>query len=198
MMAHPIIKPLATIFAVMSFGATHVPAQLSNTSPTARIRLFGQNGVSVKLYRNTQCAGGEKIMVSGGIGDAFSSFLGVIKNESIGMPDTPNSADPASRNGLMSKAYFREYEVPAGQPLIVSMSFMNASAPPSKQLRQWSQTAYCKTITTTFVPERGRDYEGILDVRSDLAICVQQINEIKPSEEGIELQQVDTVPAETC
>ena len=56
---------------------------------TARLRLFGRNGVLVEFYRNSSCIGGpgEKTTVSGGVGDAFSSFLGSAKNTAIGMLD---------------------------------------------------------------------------------------------------------------
>lgn len=167
---------------------------------TARIRLFGQNGVAVKFYRNSICEGGEKVTVSGGLGDAFLSFLGATKNESIGMPDSQNTVNQSARNGPMSKAFFREYEIKAGEPITVAMTFMNTPAPVPKEFASLPGvgTKTCRSIVTTFVPEQGKDYEGVLDVRFDMGVCIQQINEVHATEEGVELIPVALSPAEKC
>jgi hypothetical protein len=53
-----------------------------------------------------------------------------------------------------------------------SMTFMNTPAPVLKELASvpGASTKYCKTIATTFVPEAGKDYEGVLDIGTDL-VC---------------------------
>jgi hypothetical protein len=154
---------------------------------SARLRLFGQNGVGVNYYRNSACQGGENVRVSGGLGDAFSSFIGTASNQSIGMPDTPNTRNQAARNGILSKAYFREYQIAAGQPITITMSFKSN---PGKR------SEYCKTIATTFVPEKGKDYEGALDIVNDS--CMQVINELQAGPDGVTLNPVPVALAPAC
>jgi hypothetical protein len=59
-------------------------------------------------------------------------------------------------------------------------------------------TKYCKTIATTFVPEAGKDYEGALDIGTDLGMCIQQIQEMRAVENGVELAPMELSPAEPC
>ncbi|SDX21192.1 hypothetical protein SAMN04515617_10260 [Collimonas sp. OK242] len=156
-------------------------------SDTARIRLFGQNGMGVKYYPNSACYGGESVTVSGGIGDAFSSFLGTASNTSIGMPETPNSGKPSARNGLFSKAFFREYKIAADQPLTLKLDF---------QSNPGVRYGYCKTIAGTFVPEAGKDYEISLDIKDGM--CVPILNELQSTADGVILQPVPASKAEHC
>lgn len=156
---------------------------------TARIRLFGQNGVLVDFYQNSSCVGGDaqKTRVSGGVGDAFSSLFGRAKNSSIGMKDTPNTQNLSKRDGLASKAYFREYEIPGNQPLSLRMAFQSG---PGVGVR-------CSNLGGTFTPEAGKDYEVALDFRPGQ--CVAVVQEIRQDEEGkVTMQDVKTVPTADC
>lgn len=103
------------LLALSATAQAEAPAQDAATS--ARLRLFGQNGISVKFYRNSTCyksglfgSGGAEV-VSGGAGDAFLSLLGASSNTRIGMPDTPTTRNLSARSGVLSKAYFKEYSV---------------------------------------------------------------------------------------
>lgn len=156
-------------------------------SDSARIRLFGQNGMGVKYYPNSACYGGDSVIVSGGLGDAFSSFLGTASNTSIGMPETPNSGKPSARNGLFSKAFFREYKIVANQPLTIKLDF---------QSNPGVRYGYCKTIAGTFLPEAGKDYEISLDIKDGM--CVPVMNELQSTTEGLILQPVVATKAERC
>lgn len=144
-------------------------------SEKARIRLFGQNGTTVDFFQNSTCVGGSaaRTRVSGGVGDAFSSFLGSVKNTSIGIKETPTTQELSQRDGIVSKAYFREYEVAAGQPLTVSMFFQ--SVPTGSRFT-------CRNLGGTFTPEAGKDYEIALKFRSDQ--CLASIQEIRQDEQG--------------
>lgn len=156
-------------------------------SDSARIRLFGQNGMGVKYYPNSACYGGDSVTVSGGFGDAFSSFLGTASNTGIGMPETPNSGKPSARNGIFSKAFFREYKIAANQPLTIKLDF---------QSNPGVRYSYCKTIAGTFMPEAGRDYEISLDIKDGM--CVPVLNELQSTSDGVILQPVVATKAERC
>jgi hypothetical protein len=187
-------KPLLslTLASVFLAGCATSPADetttMSATADTARIRLFGQNGVGVKLYQNRACVGGKSITVSGGLGDAFASFVGTASDKSIGMPATPNSANRSKRNGILSKAFFREYVIASRQPITVTSGF--ASNPGTNDYVE------CKRIATTFTPEAGKDYEVTLEITPSL--CMQVINEIHTTPDGMTLQPVLRNKAESC
>lgn len=199
-----------TLLAVFSMAACS-DDQSASEENTARIRLFGQSAVMVKYYPNSKCAKGDSVAVSGGLGDAFSSFLGTVRNQSIGIPETPNTKNLAARDGMLSKAYFREYEIAAGQPMTIAMGFREAQAAPPAVLPVGTASAdrtanmaapsgaiYCRTIVTTFVPEKGKDYEAALDIRSSEGVCVQTIHEVNNTSDGVALTPVAVARAETC
>jgi hypothetical protein len=178
-------------FAILA--ATFVPAVACANDPVApalepaRIRLFGQNGIGVRYYPNSACIGGESVSVSGGLGDAFSSFLGTASNKSIGIPATPNTEQLGAKNGVLSKAYFREYPISPDQPITITMNFQSN---PGKTYM------YCQRIGTTFIPEKGKDYEGALSIRD--GICMQMINELRVTPEGMVLHPVASSMAKPC
>lgn len=167
-------------------AATEQEAAPARTS--ARVRLFGQNGVLVEFFQNSTCVGGgQKTSVSGGMGDAFSSFAGRAKNISIGMKETPNTENLAKRDGFMSKAYFREYEVAGNQPITLKMHFRNT---PGKSL-------VCRNVGGTFTPEAGKDYEVAMDIHSDG--CVASVQEIGQDAQGkVLMQDIKVEPAAVC
>lgn len=155
-----------TAFSDDQIGKTENPPSLN--SELARIRLFGQNAVGVTLYKNSSCNGGsESIRVSGGIGSAFSSFFGSVKNESIGIPETNTTKTLSQRDGILSKAYFKEYAIEPGKPVTVTMGFQD---PGLKK--------YCKAIAATFIPDPKFDYEGRLDLDQNNGVCVFLINQV--------------------
>ena len=207
-MPHPDYFRKTLSFAFLSACAATAFAadQPAAEQGAARLRLFGQNAVLVKYYPNSQCEGGDSVSVSGGMGDAFSSFIGTAKSQSIGMPETPNTKSLAARDGMLSKAYFREYEIAAGQPVTIAMGFREARAAPPAVMPAGgvantaapSGTVYCRTIVTTFVPEKGKDYEAALDIRSSEGVCVQSIHEVRTTPDGIVLSPVAVARAEAC
>lgn len=168
------------------------PAHAQEDDPTkleaSRIRVFGQNGVFVKFYKNSSCAGGKALTVSGSFGSAFRSFVGASSNVSIGMPDTPNVENIAKRDGLLSKAYFREYTIVPGSPVTLTMAFQ--SNPSSNSY------IYCKKFSATFIPEPGKDYEAALDIEPGL--CIPRINEIVVRDDAVELSPVNVEAAAEC
>lgn len=167
---------------VVPSSSVAVASSASATAPqSSRFRLFGQNGFGMAFYPKSKCEGGpNKITVSGGLGAMFSSLFGTVKNESIGMPETETTKNLAKRNGLLSKAYFREYQIEAGEPVAVAASFSDPSG------------ARCR-IAVTFVPESGVDYESRLDLSGNT--CTLIMNRV--GQDG-SLTSVPIVRADSC
>lgn len=183
------IQGAAAQEASVSAAAPAATAQEAAPARTsARLRLFGQNGVLVEFFQNTTCVGGgQKTSVSGGIGDAFSSFAGRAKNTSIGMQETPNTENLAKRDGFMSKAYFREYEVAGNQPIALKMHYRSTPGP----------AFVCRNVGGTFTPEAGKDYEVAMDIHS--AGCVASVQEIGQDAQGkVLMQDIKVEPAQVC
>lgn len=151
--------------------------------PSPRLRLFGQNGVGVVLYTNTTCTRkfDEKIRASGSMGSAFGSMLGKVKNEALGIPETATTRSIGQRGMLLSKAYFREYPLQAGTPVVVEAG---AGSPAG-----WRCD---RLITATFTPEDGKDYEAAFDVDFSDGVCTLKVNAV--AADG-RLSRVPVVPA---
>lgn len=144
-----------------------------STWQPARIRLFGQNGTTIKLYKNTSCSQinmNDPIWVSGGLGSSFMSFLHLASNESIGMPETENTREIAKRDGYLSKAYYKEYELAAGTPVVVELSAVAVES-------NW----YCPGADLNFLAEPGANYEVVQNAQLySGGRCVRRINKINP------------------
>lgn len=136
---------------------------------SSRLRLFGQNGVGMVLYTNTSCISeySEKIRASGSLGSAFGSMLGKVKNESLGMPDTETSRGLKQRGMVLSKAYFKEYPLVAGQSVVVEAGMGSPAG--------WRCD---RLISSVFTPEAGKDYEVALDVDFSGGVCTLKVNEV--------------------
>jgi hypothetical protein len=130
--------------------------------------MFGQNGASAVLYRGSTCVkdfwseDGEK--ASGGLGSAFSSFFGSVSNTSLGIPETDTSRNLSSRDGLLSKAYFREYLIPAGPPSSMRLGYQDVSPfyrPPLRDVSlirfSYAQVDRSCHGAISFVPGAGKD-----------------------------------------
>lgn len=129
-----------------------------DSSQDSRIRLFGQNGKPTVMRSDINCetrAKGTKINVGGGASDAFKSFTGTASNQSIGIPETYASQNLKSMNGILSKAFFKEFVIKAGEPVNVTGALIGTS------VETPSQIMFVKGCSSTvaFVPQAGRDYE---------------------------------------
>ena len=77
----------------------------------ARIRVYGQNGNPTILNVGIDCATnpkGSQINIGGSLSDALGSFVGSTNNESIGIPQTEISTKLSDKDGILSKAFYRE------------------------------------------------------------------------------------------
>lgn len=134
---------------------------------SAKIRLFGQNGIQVTLHKNVGCDGiGESVVVSGDMGKAFSSMFGAVENESIGMMETDNSKNVSKLGGLGSFAYYKEIALKPDEPVRIRMGFKEYSG------------KSCSPSYWSFVPEKNAEYEGLVKVDLDAKVCLYILNRI--------------------
>ncbi|WP_369935198.1 hypothetical protein [Xanthomonas tesorieronis] len=148
---------LPKLFLLIAFFAAACPAAAIagddedeqarvNPDNQARIRFFGQAAIGLEFYRNTVCYGGDaesETPSSSGFGGAFGSK----KNISLGMPVTPNVTNLKQRNGILAKAFYREYAITAGEPIAIHASYYETTG--SNGISRG-----CDDFGATFVPEK--------------------------------------------
>lgn len=127
----------------------------------ARIRLYGQNQKpTIMTYE--QSGKKVKINVGGAAGDAFSSLVGTVKNSSIGIAPTQASQQLQQQNGVLSKAFYKEFVIPAGQSIHVRNGFIGLSNVVSSASQTTIQyQGSCRGPELTFTSVVGKDYEVI-------------------------------------
>lgn len=112
---------------------------------TARIRLFGNNGLPVAINPGQDCASSKEPLFAYGytVADKVNSTLGQHTKRSVGMPASWRSEH------LSYGESYAEFVVPAGVPSVVVMKMVAAEAS-------------CVPDARVFVPEAGKDYEAYL------------------------------------
>ena len=103
---------------------------------------------------------GTKIGVGGSLGDAFGSLVGASSSQSMGIPETEISKNVGKMNGLASRAFFREFAVPAGKPVNAQTFYIgltNTLRSPTLTVTQYEGS--CSSNIASFVPQAGHDYE---------------------------------------
>ena len=160
---------LTGITLLLSQAAWAEIAAPAMTNNTARIRLFGQNQRPSLAYVGIDCntnPKGTRIDAGGGLGEAFKSFIRVAQNTRLGMADTEASVNIKQRNGILSKAFYKEVVIPAGLPLNAQAYFVglnNVSSSTSHRYILSEKSTSSKGVS--FIPEAGHDYE-ILSIRN--------------------------------
>ena len=133
-----------------------------NTENQARIRLFGQNGrpTVMKVAANGKM---EEVNVGGGVGQAFSSLVGLKDNESIGMPETEFSKNPGQFSNIGSSPFFKEFIIPANAEITVNNSIMTPPHRFEDRVTGKVTTSYfsCSGDKLTFTAKAGKDYEVV-------------------------------------
>jgi len=118
-----------------------------------------------------------EVNVGGGLGDAFGSFLRMSKNESIGMAETESTRNLASRDGILSKAFYREFVIPAGKQVEVRNAFIgltNVGSNPATGRTTVQRQGNCASDTVFFTPQAGKDYEvGFIDAKTCTAMVFE-------------------------
>lgn len=169
--------------------------QSYDPSKDARIRLFGQNGKPTLMNADIDCETapkGQKINVGGGFGDVFKSFTGADANKSLGMPETQSSKNLKEMNGILSKAFYKEYAVTAGKPINVTGALIGTT------LETPSQTLYVKgcSSTVSFLPQAGHDYEVLGQMQGRK--CTVVVKEVINKSDQIMYQDVQTAEEFKC
>ncbi|WP_432719680.1 hypothetical protein R0381_000182 [Jeongeupia wiesaeckerbachi] len=121
-----------------------------NPETNARMRLYGNNGGSIRLYPGKDCNTATKADVVNGSGSHFESFksmLGDHQIKSIGMPDSEHSKNLGYGETITEKL------IPAGVPMTVVMHF-------------GSPNGYCFPPPAAFTPQPGKDYEAFLHIEN--------------------------------
>ena len=129
----------------------------------ARIRLYGQNGKPSYVYTNVDCESnpkGTKIGLGGSLGDAFGSLVGASSSQSMGIPETKISKNVGKMNGLASRAFFREFAIPAGKPVNAQTFYIGLTNTLHTETHTIIQhEGSCSSNIASFVPQAGHDYE---------------------------------------
>lgn len=97
--------------------------------------------------------------VSGSMGSAFGSLVGKVSNVSLGIPETATTHHLAQMDGIASKAYFREYVIPAGVPTSLRLGFRDVSSFYTVGNVRYSGPGASCSGAIAFTPEAGQDYE---------------------------------------
>lgn len=150
----------------------------------ARVRFFGQAVIGLTFYENKTCREGRGVEASKtGFGGLFNNK----QNISLGIPETPNVVNLKQRDGILSKAFYREYSVNASEPLTISASLKETTG----------RTGYsCGQLDYYFVPEAGRDYEVALDIQNQ--ICSLSVMQIESVEAEVKLLPVKLSLVKKC
>lgn len=171
-----------------------------NPAEQARIRLFGQNQKPTIMTSGIDCEQGqkgEKVNVGGGLGDAFGSFIGSAKNKSIGIPETETTRHLSEQNGILSKALYKEFVIPANKPVNVQAAYigLTTTATDAQQTTILYEGS-CQSNTVSFVPQAGRDYE-VLSLKQGKN-CGVAVAEVVNSESAAKLQLISTNKPVVC
>ena len=155
---------------------TKVSEKSYSATSDARIRLYGQNQ-KPSIMEYIQDGKKVKINVGGQAGDAFSSLVGTVKNQSIGIAQTDMSNNMKDYNGVLSKIFYKEFVIPAGKPVSIKNSFIgltNVSQSPTSSTVQYQGS--CTSAGLTFTPKAGKDYEAV--PKNDSSSCGLVILEV--------------------
>jgi hypothetical protein len=190
-------EPVVSVSAEAT--ATEVTKE-TTLSQVSRIRMFGQNGAMASLFKGMDCVksawSSEAVMVSGSMGSAFGSLFGAVSNTSLGIAETETTKNLSQRDGILSKAYFREYEIPADKPTSMNLGFRNVSSfYKGNGARIWHEGAsYNGAIS--FMPKASEDYEVGFEMKGGQ--CILSVNQVVTKGEVIELVPVPVAPAPSC
>lgn len=148
-----------------------------DTSSSARLRIFGMNGIRMVMYPGMNACEAKKskeaIRASGGLKQSLKSLFLSQDSNSIGMVETDRVRNP--HHGVMSNEFYTEYVIPGNAPTTVATSF--SSGPSAKGTASY----YCDTITSTFYAEAGKDYEAFLKINNPEGYCELIVQSIDKS-----------------
>jgi len=142
----PLFSALLLSGCVSTNDQQPVQVQPYDQATSARIRLFGNNGLPVAINPGQDCASSKEPIFAYGytVADKVNSSVGQHTRRSVGMP-------ASWRSGHLSYGEsYAEFVIPAGAPSVVMMKLV-------------SDQVFCVPPDRVLVPEAGRDYEAFLD-----------------------------------
>jgi len=153
------------------------PSEYDNKN-SARLRVFGNNGIGMVIYPNmNECpkSSDNGLRVSGKIQQSLNAFLSQQDNISIGMPISDRVKNPYQ--SIFGNDFYTESIIPA-KPITIQSTFTSADH------------SYCKPITVTFFPEAGKDYETVLNIDKIDRYC--QLKILRIDNDGNSFEDVKT------
>ncbi|WP_265533287.1 hypothetical protein [Pseudomonas saponiphila] len=122
---------------------------------TARIRLFGNNGLPAAIKPGQDCMSKQEPVYAYGysLADKVNSTLGQHTRRSVGMPASWRSEH------LSYGESYAEFVIPAGKPSVVLMKMVAGQA-------------FCLPPANVFEPQPGKDYEAYLHRQSGTCMGV--------------------------
>ncbi|WP_157050590.1 hypothetical protein [Herbaspirillum rhizosphaerae] len=181
------MKRLSLLIAMCLSTSGHLAQAEEKSVPQdghARVRFFGQAAISISFYPEKACYGGKGVQTSR---SGFGGLFGNKKNVSIGIPETPDVRNLQDRDGVLSKAFYREYSVNADKPLTITAAMAQTTG---------RHTYSCDRIGVSFIPGNGKDYEVSFNYDDDT--CQIDVAQIETAEAVVRLQPVELSPAEKC
>lgn len=146
-----------------STATTKIQPSEYDAKNSARLRVFGNNGIGMVIYTNmNECplSSENGLRVSGKIQQSINAFLSQEDNISIGMPVSDRVKNPYQ--SIFGNDFFTELVIPA-KPITIQSTFTSADY------------SYCKPITVTLFPEAGKDYETVLNINKIDRYCQLKI-----------------------
>lgn len=150
--------------AAMAAASQPVNAVAESTQghqASARIRLYGQNQKSSSMsYQAGQKT--IKVRVGSTLKQSFLSTFGMIKNSSLGIPQTEMVKHMKQYDGILSKMFYEEFTIPAGVPIHVHNNFQGLSQTmrTADGGRIITTQPSCSSDDAVFTAEAGKDYEA--------------------------------------
>lgn len=187
-----LIKPLI-MCAVLIWDLNFSMAQdiFSEMVPQARIRLYGQNQKPTNM-RYSYEGHVVKETAGGNLSGAFTSLLGIARNNSIGIPATSTMKTMKQHNHYLSKLFYREFTIPANIPITISNAYNGLTT--VNNTHQNGSVIYnepsCQSNKLTFVAKPGSDYEAIASFSS--AHCGVTLLEVHADGSTTPLENVQT------
>ncbi|RFB68006.1 MULTISPECIES: hypothetical protein [unclassified Herbaspirillum] len=175
---------LMALCAVNGSQLVHAEEASAPQDGHARVRFFGQAVISMTFYPDKSCYGGKGVQTSR---SGFGGFFGSTKSISIGMPETPEVLNLKDRDGILSKAFYREYAVSADKPLTIIATMAQSTG---------RHMYSCEKIGGFFIPENGKDYEVTFDYGNDT--CQVNVAQIDTADAEVRLLPVKTSMVAKC
>ncbi|NVZ71743.1 hypothetical protein [Pseudomonas costantinii] len=172
-----LLWPLFSLLLLSGCGSTNYEKPIPyDQASTARIRLFGNNGLPVAINPGQDCDSSKEPIYAYGysFADKFNSTLGQHTKRSVGMP-------PSWRSDRLSYGEsYTEFVIPAGVPSVVSMKMLAAEAS-------------CVPDPRVFTPEAGKDYEAYLYRKNGFCSgVIQLLSDIESPDD------IAKVPSRSC